>query len=91
MSIDQNPLLMKTKIKKEKINAISIWVTTNSHSRVRKFWANEEQADKYADKVNDDILSPVSIDVRELRIDVDNPKRGLLSFLNNHAFIAVGD
>jgi hypothetical protein len=83
--------MKNTKINKKKINAVSIWVTTNNHSRVRRFWANEEEADRYADKVNDDILSPVSVDVRELRVDIDNPKRGLLSFLNNHAFIAVGD
>jgi hypothetical protein len=80
----------KAKINKEKINVLSIWVTTNNHSRVRRFWANEEAADNHADTINDDILSPVSININELRIDADDPKGGILSFLNNHAFIAVG-
>jgi hypothetical protein len=81
---------VKAKIEKQNKNVISIWVTTNSHSKVRRYWPNEEDADTYAELINDDILSPVTIDIGELRIDANDPKHGLVNFLNANAFIAVG-
>ena len=82
--------MASAKIKKQKTDVISIWATTNSHSKVRRYWHNEEDADKYAQLINDDILSPVTIDIGELRIDANDPKKGLVNFLNANAFIAVG-
>ena len=80
----------KTKIIKEKSDTIDIWVCTNDHSKVRRFYANEAAADRHAESINDDLLSPVRITVNCLRIDLSTDiKKTLINFLNQHAFIGV--
>ena len=70
---------------------MKIHVVTNSHTSVRRFFATEEEAEKYADEINDNILSPQSADVGELTVLEDKyMKPGLIKFLNDHAFIGVG-
>ena len=78
-----------TKINKEKSDTIDIWVCTNDKSKVRRFYPNEEEAEKYAETINDDIFSPASINLNLLRIKKDNIKTNLIGFLNNHAYIAT--
>ena len=79
----------KTKVKKEESDTIEIWVCTNDKSKVRRFYPNEEEAEKYADTINDDIFSPASIRLNLLKIKKDNIKQNLIGFLNNHAYIAT--
>ena len=80
----------KPKIIKEKSDTIEIWVTTNDHSKVRRFYANEDAAEKYAETINDSLLSPVHIHVNLLRIDLSQDiKKTLINFLNQNAFIGV--
>ena len=68
---------------------MKIHVVTNSHTKVRRFFATE--AEKYADEINDNILSPQSANVGELTILEDKyMKPSLIRFLNDHAFIGVG-
>jgi len=70
---------------------MKIHVVTNSHTKVRRFFATEEEAEKYADEINDNILSPQSANVGELTILEDKyMKPNLIRFLNDHAFIGVG-
>lgn len=78
-----------TKINKKESDTIEIWVCTNDTSKVRRFYPNQEEAERYADTINDDILSPASINLNRLRIRKDNIKQNLIGFLNNHAYIAT--